>query len=109
MADASEQQARRLLLMTLALEEAVVREAWPETDSLFAQRERLIGQLEKTPLSAAAIRVIGEVKRVDDRIAAILTSGKAAVQSELQSGTRGRKAAKAYSQNTAISSLDKAS
>lgn len=109
MPSSAEQLAKRLLLMTLALEEAVSKEAWSETDALFAQRERIIGQLVSASLDAPALKVINDVRRVDDRIAEMLASGKAAVQAELQSGTRGRKAAKAYAQNVSIAGLDRAS
>lgn len=109
MSTSSVHLAKRLLLMTLALEEAVSKEAWSETDCLFAQRERIIAQLETSTLDAASLRVIGEVKRVDDRIASVLSAGKSTVQTELQTGTRGRKAVKAYSQNSAITELDRAS
>ena len=95
--------------MTLALEEAVSKEAWSETDALLLQRERLINQLGTADLYAPSLKVVGEVRKVDDRIAKMLAEGKAAVQSELHSGTRSRKAAKAYAQNATISSLDRAS
>lgn len=109
MSNSSEMLAKRLLLMTLALEEAVSKDAWHEVDVLFVQRERIIRQLEESSLDAKALVVIGEVKAVDDRISGILESGKAAISSELQKSTRGRKAAKAYTQNSAITGLDRAS
>jgi len=109
MSTSSEQLAKRLLLMTLALEEAVSKEAWSEVDVLFVQRDRIIKQLEASSLDAATLRAIGEVKRVDDRIASILNDAKSAIRSELHAGSRGRKAAQAYSQNSAITGLDQAS
>lgn len=109
MSTSSEQLAKRLLLMTLALEEAVSKEAWSEIDVLFAQRERIIKQLESSTLDVKALGVIGEVKNVDDRIASILNDAKSAIRTDLHAGSRGRKAAKAYSQNSAITGLDRAS
>ena len=105
----SEQTAKRLLLMTLALEEAVSRDAWHEVDALFMQRDRIIKQLETSSLDARALLVIGEVKSVDDRIAQTLEAGKGAISVELNNGKKCRKAVKAYSQNAAITNLDRAS
>lgn len=95
--------------MTLALEEAVAREAWSEIDMLFDRRERLIQQLRSMALDPRSVQVVAEVRRVDDRIAKTLTEGKAAVQADLQAGARSRKAAKAYAQNATIAALDRAS
>ena len=80
----------RLIAVSLALEDALVREAWDEADSLFAARDALY---ETVP----ALAVPREVDDVDARILAYLRSGLEEIRRETLSLEAGRRAAHAYS------------
>lgn len=79
----------RLIAVSLALEEALMREAWEEADDLFAARDALY---ECVP----ALAVPREVDDTDARILAYLRSGLEEIRRETLSLQTGRRAANAY-------------
>jgi hypothetical protein len=104
----SEQLARRLLLMTVALEDALARECWQEVDEMFRRRKEIVDQLESCSIDKPALEVIQNVRTVDDRIAVNLRKGMALVSGKLRLNKTGRKAVKAYAHfNVPASHLDR--
>jgi hypothetical protein len=79
----------RLITVSLALEEALKREAWEEADDLFAARDLLY---ESVP----ALAVPREVDDADARILAYLRNGLEEIRRESLSLEAGRRAAHAY-------------
>ena len=80
----------RLIGLTLALEEALGREAWDEADGLFAARDAVFAAL-KPPYG-----VPREVDEIDARILARLQHGQAEIRRETMSLTTNRRVAAAY-------------
>ncbi len=80
----------KLIAVSLALEEALMREAWDEADDLFAARDTLY----QTISSSAVPR---EVDDADVRILAFLRNGLNEVRREMLTIDKSRKAAHAYS------------
>lgn len=80
----------RLIAVSLALEEALMREAWEEADDLFAVRDELY---ESIPTLA----VPREVDDADARILARLRNGLEEIRRETLTLESGRRAAHAYS------------
>jgi hypothetical protein len=83
----------RLIAVSLALEEALMREAWEEADDLFAARDELYELLP-------ALAVPREVDDVDARILAYLRNGLEEIRRETLALNAGRRAAHAYSNPT---------
>lgn len=79
----------RLIAVSLALEEALLREAWDEADDLFAARDQLYQQVP-------TLAVPREVDDADTRILNFLREGLKEVRRELVSVNAGRRAAHAY-------------
>lgn len=79
----------KLIAVSLALEEALMREAWDEADDLFAARDTLY---QTIPVAA----VPREVDDADIRILNFLRNGLNEVRRELMSVDKGRRAANAY-------------
>lgn len=79
----------RLISITLALEDALGREAWDEADDLFAARAALFADLP-------AHAVPREVDDIDARILLRLQRGQAEIRLETASITANRQAAVAY-------------
>ncbi len=79
----------RLIGITLALEEALGREAWDEADDLFAARDALLVDLP-------AYAVPREVDDIDARILASLQRGQAEIRRQTLALTDGRRAVVAY-------------
>lgn len=80
---------QRLVGITLALEEALSREAWDEADDLFAARDRII---EALPCHA----VPSEIDEIDARILARLRQGLAEIRRETLALGQGKRAASTY-------------
>ena len=81
--------SERLIGVSLALEEALAREAWDEADDLFAARESILVLL---PLHG----VPPEVDEIDSRILTRLQRGQAEIRRETMQIDAGRQAAAAY-------------
>lgn len=79
----------RLISLTLALEEALAREAWDEADDLFAARD---GVLAVIPAHA----VPHEIDEIDARILARLQRGQAEIRRETMALSASRRAATSY-------------
>ena len=77
------------MLLTLALEEALAREAWDEADDLFAARDTLL-----TTISPHAIP--REVDDIEARILARLQRGQAEIRRETLTLHTGQRAVVAY-------------
>jgi hypothetical protein len=80
---------KKLIAVSLALEEAVTREAWEEADNLFAVRDELYS-------SMPILSVPREVDDADARILAYLSRGLDEIRREMLAVDSGRKAARAY-------------
>lgn len=80
----------RLISLTLALEDALHREAWDEADDLFAARDTLVSGL------SPHFPYPREVDDIDARILNYLRSGMAEIRRELQTIERGRRTNRAY-------------
>ena len=85
----------RLVGVSLALEEALMREAWEEADALFAARDDLYGAVP--PLA-----VPREVDEIDARILDRLRGGLVEVRRETAALGQGRRAAAAYACVTSV-------
>ena len=81
--------SERLIGVSLALEEALSREAWDEADDLFAARDAIYATLP-------AYAVPHEVDDIDVRILARLQRGQAEIRREATLIGAGRQAAAAY-------------
>lgn len=79
----------RLVGITLALEEALLREAWDEADDLFAARDEMYRTLPPHAIPR-------EIDDIDARILVRLQSGLAEVRRESVALGAGRRAAAAY-------------
>lgn len=79
----------KLIGITLALEEALGREAWDEADDLFAARDALLIHLP-------AHAVPREVDDIDARILAHLQGGQAEVRRQTAALVESRRALVAY-------------
>lgn len=79
----------KLIAVSLALEEALMREAWDEADDLFAARDTLY---QTIPVAA----VPREVDDADIRILNFLRNGLNEVRRELLTVDKSRRAAQAY-------------
>ena len=88
--------AQRLLLTTLALEDALGRESRHEIDCLVAQRQKLLDKLESLTLDSAAVAVLETVAAVEKRMLAKLEEARAAVADQLRNRQQVKRAVKAY-------------
>jgi choline dehydrogenase-like flavoprotein len=88
--------AHRLLLTTLALEDALGRDSRHEIDCLVAQRQKLLDKLEKLSLDDAAVAVLQTVAAVEKRMMAKLQEARAAVADQLRDRQQVKRAMKAY-------------
>jgi len=79
----------KLVGVSLALEEALMREAWEEADGLFAAREALY-------LAIPPLAVPREVDDIDARILARLRDGLTEIRRETLALGQGRRANAAY-------------
>ncbi len=100
---------QRLLMLTLALEDSLRRENWNETDSILAQRSRLLDRLDREGVGPSDLPTLERCREAEDRILAQLRESKAAVSGTLRSRFQGRRAAAAYGADAgAARALDRA-
>ncbi len=78
-----------LIALTLALEEALAREAWDEADDLFAARDVALA-------AVPAHAIPREIDDIDARILARLQNGQAEIRRETLALTTTRRATAAY-------------
>jgi hypothetical protein len=88
----------RLVGITLALEEALIREAWDEADDLFAARDEMFATLP-------AYAIPREIDDIDARILARLNTGLSEIRREGLNLVQGRRAADAYGRPAAHAAL----
>ena len=81
--------AERMVAVSLALEDALAREAWHEADDLFAARDDLLARLP-------AHAIPREVDEIDLRILARLEKGQAEIRRETLALTTTRRATAVY-------------
>ena len=91
--------AQRLLLTTLALEDALGRENRQEIDCLIVQRQKLLDHLETLTLDADAVAVLHTVAAVEKRLMTKLQESRAAVAEQLRTRQQVKRAVKAYGAN----------
>lgn len=88
--------ARRLLMLTLALEEALGREAWSEVDSISIQRAHVLLKLAEAPVTAPAAQILKTVQAVEQRILGNLKDAQTSVAASIRNQFQGRLVATAY-------------
>lgn len=82
-----------LLVLTLALEAAVLAEDWDEIRSLIHERDQLLASLQPDDLLPA---IQESIRAADHRMLTALESKRTALVQELSEGASGRKMAATY-------------
>lgn len=78
----AEALAQQLLLVSLALEQAVQTECWSEADALMQSRQDLIARLDGMPLGGRGLEIVNLVREFEGRLIAALQEGKRAIGNE---------------------------
>lgn len=95
--------ARTLLVVTLALEDAVARDDSRETDCLVRRRQELLDQLDGGSLSPDVGAILTRAAGVEKRVLANLETSRSAVAKQLMDRHRRKRAGKAYTAGRASS------
>jgi hypothetical protein len=85
-----------LLLVTLALEDALSRENTMEVHCLMRRRQGLLDDLSEQPLDAEDAAILSTTAEIEKRLIANLKSSTAAIAGELRTRQKRKLAAKAY-------------
>jgi hypothetical protein len=88
--------ARRLLVVTLSLEEAVRDEDPSSLGALLDERERILEELERTEMDAPGRALLEKVREAETRALAALTTERDRLIGDLVRSHRDRQAVKAY-------------
>jgi hypothetical protein len=100
---------RRLLVVTLALEEALRQDAWSEAEALLRERGDVLEQIALQPPSLDELPVLERCREAEDRTLRFLFSSRASVAESLRQRMEGRRVAAAYNpRSTRAVSLDRA-
>lgn len=102
----SEALAEQLYLLTLATEQALVKEDWVESDALFRRRDEILTKLESMLLTEAAITRLGEVQRIESELASSLKRWKSSLVEQITAGKRERKAVNVYGNRLSHNAFD---
>jgi hypothetical protein len=88
--------ARTLLVVTLALDDAVARQDTRETDGLIRRRQELLDQLGGAPLTPNVAAILTTTADVEKRVLANLEGARSAIARRLRDRQQRRRAGKAY-------------
>ena len=88
--------AQKLLLTTLALEQALWSEDNAEIAALFAEREKLLSALSESRLTEAAMATLRQVIDLDARVSAMLEKWRGDAISDIENGRVAIKASALY-------------
>jgi len=92
----AEALAQQLLLVSLALEQAVSDENWDEAEALMRSRSVLIDRLEGMPLGGRSLEIVGLVRDFEGRLISALQEGKRAIGSESAAILHAHRSVQAY-------------
>lgn len=101
--------AEQMLLLTLALDHALGREDWEESNALFLRREQILDQLEGLPHSPKSSTVLGKVQILEANMIERLRAMQIGLARDHQVELDARRARKAYHDGTSTLMLDAAS
>jgi hypothetical protein len=96
----------RLLVITLALEEACRNEAWEELSQLLSARDACIADLERCDLLSVDSNCLERVRSVQERVRAELSRRQAEVVREFREDAASHRARDAYRRPAERHSLD---
>lgn len=91
-----ESTPRNLLLVTLALEDALARRKPHEVDCLLKRRQEILDRLEEKTLDDESTSILTTTAEIESRIIANLQSSSSAIANELRCRHKMKIAAKAY-------------
>jgi hypothetical protein len=88
--------SQKLLLTTLALEQALWSQDNAEISALFNERERLLTALSESKLTEAAMATLRQVVDLDARVTALLEKWRTDAVSDIENGRIAVKASALY-------------
>lgn len=88
---------QRLLVLTLALEDAVQNDSWSEAEVLLRERGELLDQLARAPIHPSERSALERCQQAEARVLQLLLSSKESVGETIRRRMEGKRAAAAYS------------
>jgi len=101
--------AQQLLLLTYALDHALGREDWEESNSLFLRREEILGQLERLPRSTTSNETLDRIQLLEANMIERLRSMQIGLARDHKAEIDSHKARRAYHDGATTLMLDEAS
>jgi hypothetical protein len=95
--------AEHLLILSLALEDAVVSENWEELDALFTQRANLLQAIDTSRCEGTTLAL---AHAAGERAMRRLSESRQGLLDELSSSSMHKKAAGAYAPTAGVPSFD---
>lgn len=96
--------AQQMLLLTLALDHALGREDWQESNALFQRREQILDQLESVPLTRSVNDVLAHIQLLEADMVDRLRTMQRSLAQDQRDQWESRRARRAYrAPGTAIS------
>ncbi len=90
---------KRLQLLSLSLESAIQSDELESVNPILTERADLIGQLEVTPLDARMTECFADLRRIDDRVASLLTATRSEIANQVRSASGRTNSVRSYSAN----------
>lgn len=88
--------AQQMLLLTLALDHALGREDWQESNALFSRREQLLDQLESVPMTRSVNEVLSKIELLEANMVDRLRSMQRSLAQDQRDQWESRRARRAY-------------
>ncbi|MCC7435479.1 MAG: hypothetical protein IT363_12400 [Methanoregulaceae archaeon] len=88
--------AQQMLLLTLALDHALGREDWEESNALFHRREQILDQLEAVPMTRSVNDVLAKIQVLEADMVDRLRTMQRSLAQDQRDQWESRRARRAY-------------